>query len=136
MEFVDSKNGSLITMDKNGDNGHNGDNFDNGFEGKSLNILCPRIKCVNDHVHSYLSETENYMPANEFELVNSVLGDGIQKDKEVGISSLCFDNFEEMLWMGTKSGHVTSYYGTQMQKYISLLRGFNMKLFLAFFLFV
>ena len=64
-------------------------------------------------------DPEAYLPANEFELVNSVLGDGIQKDKEIGITSLAFDNYEELLWMGTKSGHVTSYYGTQMQKYTS-----------------
>ena len=63
------------------------------------------------------TDTEPYLPANEFEAVNSVLGDGIQKDKDMGITSLAFDNYEELLWMGTKSGHVTSYYGTQMQKY-------------------
>ena len=50
------------------------------------------------------------MPANEFELINSVVGDGIQKDKELGITCIAFDNYEELLWMGTKSGHVTSYY--------------------------
>ena len=67
----------------------------------------------------FSGEAEAYLPANEFELINSVLGDGIQKDKDVGITSLAFDNFEELLWMGTRSGHVTSYYGTQMQKYTS-----------------
>ena len=64
-------------------------------------------------------DTEAYLPANEFENINSVMGDGIQKDKEMGIASLAFDKYEELLWMGTKSGHVTSYYGTQMQKYTS-----------------
>jgi PAB-dependent poly(A)-specific ribonuclease subunit 2 len=85
------------------------------------------------------------MPANEFELVNSVVGDGIQKDKDIGITHVAFDTYEELLWMGTKSGHVslnkllgavvclfsdlsismsiffqvTSYYGTHMQKYTS-----------------
>ena len=43
------------------------------------------------------------MPANEFELMNSVVGDGIQKDKELGISTVTFDTYEELLCMGTKS---------------------------------
>jgi len=98
MEYLDSDNGKLIAMEKNGaNNGHDGsDNFENGY-----------------------NDAESYLPANEFEAVNSVLGDGIQKDKDMGITSLAFDNYEELLWMGTKSGHVTSYYGTQMQKYTS-----------------
>ncbi len=47
------------------------------------------------------------MPANEFDLINSVMGDGIQKDKEIGITNVEFDAYEELLWMGTKSGHVS-----------------------------
>ena len=49
---------------------------------------------------------EPYLPPNEFELLNSVLGDGIHKDKEMGISAVAFDAHEELLWMGTRSGHV------------------------------
>jgi hypothetical protein len=52
---------------------------------------------------------EPYLPQNEFELLNSVLGDGIHKDKEMGISTVTFDAHEELLWMGTKSGHVTTF---------------------------
>lgn len=62
---------------------------------------------------------ESYLPANEFNLINTVLGDGIHKDKEVGVSTLAFDSMEELLWIGTKSGHVTSYYGPGLQKYTS-----------------
>ena len=53
-------------------------------------------------------------PPQEFELVNSVVCDGISnhKEKEVGISTLAFDLHEDLLWAGTKSGHVseTMYY--------------------------
>jgi len=49
---------------------------------------------------------EPYMPQNEFEVLNSVMCDGIQKDKEVGVSSVVFDNMEELVWIGTKCGRV------------------------------
>jgi len=53
-------------------------------------------------------------------LVNSVMGDGLRKDRnEAGLTTLCFDSHEELLWVGTKTGHVTSYFGTQLQKYTS-----------------
>ncbi|TRY64214.1 hypothetical protein TCAL_00495 [Tigriopus californicus] len=64
-------------------------------------------------------EGSNYVPEGEFSLLNNVLGDGLSKENDVGISALAFDSHEELLWMGTKSGHVTSYYGPQLQKYTS-----------------
>eukprot|EP00095_Tigriopus_kingsejongensis_P002899 maker-scaffold336_size202805-snap-gene-0.16 protein:Tk02899 transcript:maker-scaffold336_size202805-snap-gene-0.16-mRNA-1 annotation:"pab-dependent poly -specific ribonuclease subunit pan2" len=64
-------------------------------------------------------EDQSYMPSSEFNLLNSVVGDGITKEKDVGVNAITFDTHEELLWMGTKSGHVTSYYGPQLQKYTS-----------------
>ena len=53
---------------------------------------------------------EAYLPPpQEFDFVNSVVCDGISnhKDKEIGITTLTFDLHEDLLWAGTKSGHVS-----------------------------
>ena len=114
MDFMESDDPTMIG---NGDASQNGENFDNGFEGRPTQCFeTLKKEAIFLSFFFTLTDTEAYLPANEFELVNSVIGDGIQKDKEIGISSLCFDKYEELLWMGTKGGHVTSYYGTHMQK--------------------
>lgn len=48
------------------------------------------------------------MPQCEYQFFNNVLGDGLHKDKEPGISTVAFDGVEELLWMGTRSGHVSA----------------------------
>ena len=43
---------------------------------------------------------------SEFENINTVLGDGISGKKEIGISTTAFDSQEDLLWIGTRGGHV------------------------------
>ena len=48
------------------------------------------------------------------------MGDGISnKERDIGISTTAFDSHEDLLWIGTRGGHVTSYHGINMEKYTS-----------------
>ena len=67
-----------------------------------------------DLEQGYEGQYGEYQNNNEFTPLSHVLGDG-----GVGISALCFDAQEELIWMGNQAGHVTSYYGTQLEKYTS-----------------
>ena len=83
------------------------------------------VKLMHDCIHKEACVFADYnVPQNEFDMYNSVVCDGIPssssgKNKEIGVNTVCFDTHEELVWTGTKTGHVTSYYGTQLQKYTS-----------------
>uniref|UniRef100_T1JEQ0 PAN2-PAN3 deadenylation complex catalytic subunit PAN2 n=1 Tax=Strigamia maritima TaxID=126957 RepID=T1JEQ0_STRMM len=68
------------------------------------------------HEDSMSGFPESLQPPAEYNEVQTILVDG---GLRFGVSTVCFDLQEDLVWMGNQGGHVTSYYGLGMQKYTS-----------------
>lgn len=84
----------------------------------------PETPIVRGHSTPYTQfdtsgvDLANYRP--DYSLLKCFLTDtGSNVSTPQAVSSLSFDSIEELLWQGNASGHVTSYYGNEMQKYTS-----------------
>lgn len=74
-----------------------------------------------NHNLKSLSISNPYAAMSEYSLLNSVLSDMRPRSDGTAssITSLVFDNLEELLWVSSSSGYVSSFYSYQLQKYTS-----------------
>lgn len=92
------------------------------FPKSVFSVLSPFLYVVFENSNRGQEYSPSFQPFTvpqsdaEYLPMGFVLADGGDR---FGVSTVCFDTHEELLWMGNQGGHVTSYYGGTMQKYTS-----------------
>ncbi|XP_050539219.1 PAN2-PAN3 deadenylation complex catalytic subunit PAN2 isoform X2 [Daktulosphaira vitifoliae] len=62
----------------------------------------------------YSDQLNGEILRSEYEETQTILTDNCSQH---GITTTCFDTYENLLWIGNQLGYVTSYYSADMQKY-------------------